>query len=156
MADFCQRCSIDLMFDPRGDFAHFGGKGGVLEFHQDRVVGVICEGCGPTFVNHLGQCVGGCASGHIPPEDDEVLRSVSAWLARRSGPLGPLLRLRDRYLGTPWEPGYIHFPGHWLWYLVELYRSLRDDRPMERPMNEHDFELFSKMVESSVEDELEL
>lgn len=142
MAEFCQRCSIDLMFGPYSDFDHFGKNGGVLEYLPNSFVTVICEGCGITHVNRLGQCAGGCMAGHIPPEDDEVLRSVSRWMARRSGPLGPLLHLRDRYLGTPWEPGYVHFPGHWLWYIVELYRSLREDRPMQRVGDPEEFTVF--------------
>jgi hypothetical protein len=94
----------------------------------------LCEGCGPTIVDDRGHCRGDCLCGHaaIPPERREVYESAQRWVDRRSGPLGPLLRLWDRYMGTPWEPGYRHFPGHWLWYLIELYRSLRDDRPMMR------------------------
>lgn len=133
MASFCFQCSIDHYFGPHSDFADPG-----REVFDPLPKGfghlALCEGCGPTIVDDRGHCRGDCLCGHaaIPPERREVYESAQRWVDRRSGPLGPPLRLWDRYMGTPWEPGYRHFPGHWLWYLIELYRSLRDDRPMQR------------------------
>lgn len=118
MADFCMRCCIDLYFGPRSDLDG-------LSTAEDTANGlypvVLCEGCGPIQVDHLGRCIGGCDEGHVPPGDDEVLRRHEAWAARRSGPLGVAYRLRDWFLGTPWDPGEIHCPSTWwtelLWRL---------------------------------------
>lgn len=136
MADFCLQCNLDLYFGPHSDFDHYGKAGTITEGDVAKGLGipVICEGCGFVRVDHLGRCLGdeGCLSKHTPPGLSEVLRSVSAWQARRSGPLGRLYRLRDRFLGTPWEPGEIHFPGHPLWYVREFFRALYEGRPMQR------------------------
>lgn len=110
MADFCARCSLDLYFHPEGDFAHFGKSGAITAEDVTNGMGmlVLCEGCGPTYVDHLGRCLGGCAEQHTPPDHDEVLRRYADWLGRRRGRLGVLYRLRDRLLGTDWEPGLRH------------------------------------------------
>lgn len=107
MADFCLQCNLALYFGPHSDFAWLA-KDGPLP--PGVGYGVLCEGCGFIRVDHLGRCMGdpGCIEKHIPPGDDEVLRSIEVWLARRSGPLGAAYRLRDRLLGTPWEPGLWH------------------------------------------------
>lgn len=149
MADLCFQCNIDLYFGPHSDFNHVH-KPEDPPLPEGFGYLVLCEGCGPTIVDERGYCIASdCLSHHaaVPPERREVYRSAQRWVDRRSGPLGPLLRLRDRYLGTPWDPGYVHFPGHWLWYLVELYRSLRDDRPMQRPMDNHDFDWLNDELE---------
>lgn len=102
-------------FGPYSDFDHFGKPGGVLHNDPEHVVTVLCEGCGPTFVDHLGRCTGGCDCQHVPPGDDEVLRRHEAWQQRRGGVLGLPLRLWDWWAGTGWEPGYWHYLKH-LWY----------------------------------------
>lgn len=142
MADFCFQCSVDLCFGPYSDFVQKDGHPPPEGFGYP----ALCEGCGPTVVDERGHCIGQCMFRHrdIPPERREVYESAQRWADRRSGPLGPLLHLWGRYMGTPWEPGYRHSPGHWLWYLIELYRSLRDDRPMQRVKDYHDSFLFTE------------
>ena len=54
MADFCQRCSIDIFGEDFKELANLCKEG--------EVVSAICEGCDhdPGFcckVNHLGQCM---------------------------------------------------------------------------------------------------
>lgn len=143
MASFCFQCSVDLYFGPYSDFVQTGPQFDPLPEGFGYLA--LCEGCGTTVVDERGHCIGQCLSKHrdIPPERRKVYESAQRWADRRSGPLGPLLRLWDRYMGTPWEPGYRHFPGHWLWYLIELYRSLRDDRPMQRVGDSDDFVPFT-------------
>lgn len=117
MADFCLRCNLDHGFGAHSDFAHYGERGAITaaDTLEGRAIFALCEGCGPTMVDHLGRCIGGCDAGHTPPEADEVLRSASAWQARRVGPLGRLYRLRDWWAGTPWDPGQIHHL-RWRWH----------------------------------------
>lgn len=139
MADFCFQCNVDLFFGPGSDFVG-------LSTPEDTANGlycvVLCEGCGPCQVDHLGWCISrDCMSRHgdMAPVRSEVYRSVSRWQDRRSGPLGPLLRLRDRFLGSPWDPGYIHFPGHPLWYVREFFSAIYEGREMQRVVGETDF-----------------
>jgi hypothetical protein len=47
MADFCQECSIQLFGKDMGDFAGICLDGYML--------GVICEGCGPIWVDKDGK-----------------------------------------------------------------------------------------------------
>lgn len=115
MADFCMRCNMELMFGPHSDFDWVKDHLTAEDDAKGIGIGVLCEGCGMTVVNSRGQCRGGCDAGHIPPGGDEVLRRAEEWLDRRSGPLGILYRLRDRLLGTPWEPGLRH-QWRWHWY----------------------------------------
>ena len=49
MADFCKQCSIALFGEDCGDMK------GLCE--DGFYVTVICEGCGVTCVNHLGECI---------------------------------------------------------------------------------------------------
>ena len=46
MADFCQTCSVDMFGTDTGDFA------GIVE--PGVVMPVICEGCGPVYVESDG------------------------------------------------------------------------------------------------------
>jgi hypothetical protein len=66
MADFCSACSKTLFGKDYGDLA---GLIKEEECKQGWVVGVLCEGCGPTHVDHKGVCQGGCLyhdkPGHI-------------------------------------------------------------------------------------------
>lgn len=66
MADFCSQCSIDLFGEDSGDL-----KG--LTTEEDIKNGlyamVLCEGCGPIQVNHLGHCVStNCMRHHNKPD----------------------------------------------------------------------------------------
>jgi uncharacterized membrane protein YgcG len=49
MADFCRQCSIEEFGQDFGDLAGLVSPGSAGR--------VICEGCGITYVNHLGECV---------------------------------------------------------------------------------------------------
>lgn len=142
MADFCLQCNVDLFFGPHSDFDG-------LSTPEDTANGlycvVLCEGCGPCQVDHTGYCVSrDCLERHgdMAPGRSEVYRSAQRWSARRSGPLGPLLRLRDRFLGTPWDPGYCHFPGHPAWYVREFFSAIYEGRQMQRVAGDGDFDFF--------------
>jgi len=141
MADFCLRCNLALYFGPHSDFAHYGKSGliTVAEVRGGMGMPVLCEGCGPTHVDHLGRCLGGCDLDHAPPDRDEVLQRVEGWLRRRSGRLGRACRLHDRYLETPWEPGAIHFPGTWPWHVREFVKAIYEGRPMQRVNDAEEF-----------------
>lgn len=58
MADFCKQCSIDIFMEDYGDLRRIAEEG-------DKAY-VICEGCGPTLVNHDGECIGDCDKKHGP------------------------------------------------------------------------------------------
>lgn len=117
MADYCMQCNIAMFFGPYSDFDHFGKRGQLTPEDTARGVGmlVLCEGCGPIYVDHLGRCM--CKdcieNGHTGMA--ETMVRVEKWLARRSGRMGWAWRVRDRFLGTPWEPGYIH-EIRWRWH----------------------------------------
>lgn len=49
MADFCQQCSTAIFGEDYGDMAGIATG--------DTIRGVICEGCGPTYVDAAGACV---------------------------------------------------------------------------------------------------
>lgn len=55
MASFCQQCSLDVWGKDRRDFVG-------LTKEEDQKRGfycfVICESCGPTYVDKEGKCVG--------------------------------------------------------------------------------------------------
>ena len=55
MADFCKQCSIEMFGEDFGDLAGLTNK----EEHTDKdlFMQVLCEGCGPTMVDHTGRCV---------------------------------------------------------------------------------------------------
>lgn len=48
MAEFCEACAAELGH-PYGDFRDIAADG--------EVTLVLCEGCGPTYVDHNGNCV---------------------------------------------------------------------------------------------------
>lgn len=56
MADFCKQCSIDMFGEDFGDLAGITTE---EDTANSRFVFVICEGCGPTDVDHTGKCVSG-------------------------------------------------------------------------------------------------
>ncbi len=49
MADFCQQCSIEMFGEDGRDLAELCKDG-------EKIM-VLCEGCGPTFVDHAGRCI---------------------------------------------------------------------------------------------------
>lgn len=53
MAEFCNQCAKDLLFEP-GDFA-----GRITEEKVREGFGsvVLCEGCGVILVDHEGNCI---------------------------------------------------------------------------------------------------
>ena len=55
MADFCRQCSLQLFGE---DFKDLAGLVTEEQFKEKHLVSlVICEGCGYTEVNHLGECM---------------------------------------------------------------------------------------------------
>jgi hypothetical protein len=54
MADFCKQCSIELFGKDFGELANLG-KGRELE--PDHGWLVLCEGCGPIYVDEEGNCL---------------------------------------------------------------------------------------------------
>jgi hypothetical protein len=62
VADFCKQCSYDMFGE---DFKNLCGKSTEQQTKQHIYVNVICEGCGFTYVNHLGFCVNpNCLQNH--------------------------------------------------------------------------------------------
>jgi hypothetical protein len=62
MADFCQQCTMTTFGPETRDLAG-------LSTPEDTVKGlyavVLCEGCGPTLVDHEGKCMcEDCLEGH--------------------------------------------------------------------------------------------
>ena len=53
MADFCKQCSIDTFGEDIGDLA---GLMSASQAATGHLVPALCEGCGPTYVDHLGVC----------------------------------------------------------------------------------------------------
>lgn len=56
MADFCAQCAHPYP----SDFAGIPWDDGAEPLAWDMGYPVICEGCGPTLVDHEGNCMGGC------------------------------------------------------------------------------------------------
>lgn len=63
MSEFCKQCAA-IMFPPDVGQNDFAG----LCTPEDTAAGlsaaVLCEGCGPTCVDHTGRCIGGCWERH--------------------------------------------------------------------------------------------
>jgi hypothetical protein len=53
MANFCQQCSLALFGE---DFGDLSGLLTAAEAMQGFGMQVLCEGCGPAWVDHLGCC----------------------------------------------------------------------------------------------------
>jgi hypothetical protein len=65
MADFCKQCSIQIFGK---DFEEMSGL-----CRDDQLALVICEGCGPVQVNHLGECVSAdCVKEHGAKDGQET------------------------------------------------------------------------------------
>lgn len=54
MAGYCRQCGLDLF---RHDFREFADLIDPEDVREGRCCPVICEGCGPTLVDHKGRCV---------------------------------------------------------------------------------------------------
>lgn len=54
MADFCKQCSEDV-FDR--DFGDMRGLSQPEDTARKLYASVLCEGCGPCHVDHLGVCI---------------------------------------------------------------------------------------------------
>ncbi|NOR27652.1 MAG: hypothetical protein GQ540_03875 [Lutibacter sp.] len=54
MAEFCKQCSIDMFGKDFGDFKYMGNGEKLKEGCGWQV---LCEGCGPTFVDDEGVCI---------------------------------------------------------------------------------------------------
>lgn len=72
MADFCRQCAIETFGVDAGDLRGLN-KPEVLSGTTG--FPTICEGCGYTYVDHMGQCLGGC----INPEHSVVERRFNSW-----------------------------------------------------------------------------
>ncbi len=64
MADFCTQCSVETFGEDFGDLANL-----TLPVHTSfrYYALVICEGCGPVYVDHTGRCVTNCLGKHSAP-----------------------------------------------------------------------------------------
>lgn len=54
MAGFCTQCSLSFFNEDFGDFVGLSSEEDTLE---GRYASIICEGCGPTLVDHTGTCI---------------------------------------------------------------------------------------------------
>jgi hypothetical protein len=54
MANFCRQCSIDTFGE---DFEDLKGFTTESDSKNGFFVDVLCEGCGATRVDHLGECI---------------------------------------------------------------------------------------------------
>lgn len=61
MAEFCKQCADKMGFEP--DFVGIAAP--------DHMIAVICEGCGLTWVDHTGTCIGDCLERHFNPQVTE-------------------------------------------------------------------------------------
>lgn len=79
MADFCRQCTVEL-FGP--EVADKNDMIGLVTEDQTKLglaANVLCEGCGPTQVDHTGKCLGGCmVKKHGPPPGEDQGELVPA------------------------------------------------------------------------------
>jgi len=54
MSEFCRQCSEEYFGKDMGDLADLSKP---EDTEQKLYPGVICEGCGPTQVDHTGKCI---------------------------------------------------------------------------------------------------
>jgi hypothetical protein len=55
MTDLCQQCSIEALGSDSACFADPSMADNLMR-------NVVCEGCGDTYVNNEGMCMGGCSN----------------------------------------------------------------------------------------------
>lgn len=96
MASFCKYCSIVVFGDDYQDFH------GLCEPGQ--MAGVLCEGCGPCWVDHEGKCVQ-CTMPTLHASS-KMVAEWEKWEKRLKGPWRRFWELFD----TPMGPGRI---GYW-------------------------------------------
>lgn len=80
MADFCMQCTVeDHLWDGLDAFnySECGDLAKVVEPGQ--LYQCICEGCGPTVVDHEGRCLGKClrAHGDLPVPTFDMLTTLT-------------------------------------------------------------------------------
>lgn len=76
MADYCKQCSEEIFGHDFEDHANITHR---ADTEAGQYATVICEGCGPTQVDHEGGCIHhenddpefGCLVGCPPDDDDE-------------------------------------------------------------------------------------
>jgi hypothetical protein len=74
VADFCEQCAWEEL-----GIASAAGYGDLANLVPPRAhVRVLCEGCGPTVVDHAGICQGGCIK-PLHCGEDAVIVSVRAF-----------------------------------------------------------------------------
>lgn len=74
MADFCRQCAIETFGMDAGDLR---GLNKTSDIPLDDLSGfpTLCEGCGYAFVDHMGQCLGGC----LNSKHEVVERKFNTW-----------------------------------------------------------------------------
>jgi hypothetical protein len=83
MADFCEQCAFELL--DIVSRAGFGDLAGLAAPGQQ--VYVLCEGCGPALVDHLGVCQGGCHTNtHSGAQADAVAARAAMLLGADQEP----------------------------------------------------------------------
>ena len=63
MAEFCKQCA-EFMFPPDVGQDDFVGLSSEEDTKNGMFAVVLCEGCGPTVVDHTGKCVADDCLGH--------------------------------------------------------------------------------------------
>ena len=65
MADFCKQCSERIFNEDYEDMKNL--------CKPNEMVSVLCEGCGPCYVNSQGECISeNCLKKHKKVENDHV------------------------------------------------------------------------------------
>jgi hypothetical protein len=64
MADFCWQCTEELFDSVGGVDNDFSTILDSAEDKENCTAAVLCEGCGPTRVDHTGKCTGDCMRQH--------------------------------------------------------------------------------------------
>ena len=77
MADFCSQCSIELFGRDYGDMKGLCTTGYVMT--------VLCEDCGPIYVNPTGQCVCNCSKHHYKKLHEEESQTARGGLKTARG-----------------------------------------------------------------------
>lgn len=105
MAEFCRQCSLSVLGEDFGDLS------GLLSEEESRsglCVAVLCEGCGPTCVDHEGRCLGGCLTEeHGPAPWDRGPGETT-----ESHPSGEESREAGDEVRGPWDDGPV-VVGDW-------------------------------------------
>lgn len=73
MADFCKQCSINLFGEDFKELAGLGKPGTKLNAGEG--FPALCEGCGPTIVDHDGKCLSWDCLKHHGKMDMEKIKN---------------------------------------------------------------------------------